>query len=362
MSLFKALFRLFPADSVQLEDFNTEIVAHVLQSDPNSTLAWLRDIDATSLSDVDALIVSTQEDLDALEMHQSGSRPDISIRLRNDQHRELIYIESKVGSIEGDQQLRRYAEHLARRPDTHRVLVYITRHYEPKENINVDTVQFVQKRWSDFYRFFEALPKRSDVLDELLHFMKEHNMSQTNQFTTVDLLSLVNFSRARKLMDATLWESVHKKFAKVCGKVSYKESAYTELRNHLRYVMSATYGQKGELEILLGYWLDQELVTDSPWVGVTYAVNPKAPNREQIILAFEDFIKRKQGTWESFDLADERAWGGIRRGKNLQMFLAEQDHVRVLTKFFEDIIDDVAEFKRQYPKLPWNTTQGREMG
>src|SRR5205814_371045 len=100
-----------------------------------------------------------------------------------------------------------------------RVLIYITRSYEPKENITVDTVQLVQKRWSDFYRFFKALPKRSDLLNELLHFMEEHNMSQTNQFTTVDLLSLVNFSRARKLMDATLWESVHAKFGVVCGKV-----------------------------------------------------------------------------------------------------------------------------------------------
>jgi hypothetical protein len=221
-------------------------------------------------------------------------------------------------------------------------------------------VQFVQKRWSDFYRFFKALPKRSDVLNELLHFMEEHNMSQTNQFTTVDLLSLGNFSRARKLMDATLWESVHKKFQKVCGKIIYKESAYTELRNNQRYVMFARYGQGTEFETLLGYWLDQELVTDSPWAGVTYHVNPKAPNREQIVSAFEDFIKRRQGTWESFDLGDEKAWGGICRGKNLQMFLAEQDHLRVLTKFFEDILDDVAEFRQQYPKLPWNITQGQE--
>jgi hypothetical protein len=74
MSLFKALLKLFPAGSVQLEDFNTEIVAHVLQRDPISTLAWLKDINVTSLSDMDALIVSTQDDLEALEMHQSGSR------------------------------------------------------------------------------------------------------------------------------------------------------------------------------------------------------------------------------------------------------------------------------------------------
>jgi hypothetical protein len=254
MSLFTSLLRVFPNASGELEDFHTEIVAHVLQSIPEETIRWLRDIGATNLPETDEMIVRTQEDLEALDMHSSGSRPDISIRLRRDALHQLIFLESKIGASEGNEQLRRYAEQLQRRTDVqNKTLVYITRDYEPKEDPKVHGVIFKQTRWSDFYNYFKALPARGDILNELLTFMEQHNMSESNQFTTIDLLSLVNFTKARKLMDATLFESVIKRFQQVCGQVSYKESAFTQLKNFRRYVMFTAYGKGRQFEILLGY-------------------------------------------------------------------------------------------------------------
>src|SRR5437870_4035119 len=101
MSLFDSLLRVFPNASGELEDFHTEIGAHVLESMPDEALGWLRDIGATDFPEADEMIIGTQEDLEALEMHSSGSRPDICIRLRRDMHRQLIYLESKIGASEG---------------------------------------------------------------------------------------------------------------------------------------------------------------------------------------------------------------------------------------------------------------------
>lgn len=100
MSLFLSLFRLAPGGAVSLEDFHTEIAAHIMRSLPDETLNWLREIGATSMTGFDDFVVTTQEELSALEFHESGSRPDIAVRLAKNGERELIYIESKIGSVE----------------------------------------------------------------------------------------------------------------------------------------------------------------------------------------------------------------------------------------------------------------------
>ncbi len=178
-------------------------------------------------------------------------------------------------------------------------------------------------------------------------------MAQTNQFTSIDLLALSNFSRARKLMDATMWESVQKKFINFVGKPFWKESAFTQLRNHGRYVMFSGFGPGHQFELLVGYWTDQDIITEPPWVGVTWHVNPKAAKRAEIVAAMEDYGRTSSGNWETFDLTDEKSWGGMSRGKVLTDFFGEEDHVKSITTMFEELLDEVADFKTRYPKLPW---------
>lgn len=357
MPLLRSLLRLFPAGAVPLEDFHTEVAAHVMKSLPDQTLTWLREIGATSVSGVDELVVTTQEELSALELHATGSRPDIAIRFAKGGERGLIYIESKVGSHEGHEQLSRYLDHLQTRPERKKALVFITRSYEPKEVAARPDVVFVQTRWSAFYRLFRQSTPKTELLTELLSFMEEHNMAQSNQFSSVDLLALSNFSRARKLMDATMWESVQKKFVAFSGKPFWKESAFTQLRNHGRYAMFAGFGPGHQFEVLLGYWTDQDIITEPPWVGVTWHVNPKAPKRAEIVAAMEDYVRTSTGKWEAFDLTDEKAWGGICSGKALTNFFGAEDHVKGITTMFEELLDDVADFKHRYPNLPWTPQQ-----
>jgi hypothetical protein len=357
MSLFRALLRLAPSGAVSLEDFHTEIAAHVMGSLRDNTLHWLREIRATSMTDPDDFIVTTQEELSALQLHESGSRPDIAIRLAKNSERELIYIESKIGSAEGYQQLARYLDHLEKRPEKRKALVFITRSYEPKEIQPRVGVTFVQARWSDFYRTFSRINPQPELLTELLKFMKEHNMSQSNKFTTIDLLAIRNFRDAQNLMDATMWESIHKRFTKFAGKIFYKESAITQLRKFYRYTMWAEFGPN-QFELLLGYWADQDTLTDSPWVGVSWHINPNAPARRDIVAAMEDFARSSVGKWEVFDLTDAKTWGGMCSGKDLTHFLEQTDHVKAITAFFDALLDDVEQFQQRYPKLLWRPHGG----
>ena len=151
--------------------------------------------------------------------------------------------------------------------------MFITRSYEPKKCVSTPGRAVCADAMVGFLQSIQPINPRMELLNELLHFMEEHNMSRANQLTTIDLLSLSNFSRARKLMDATLWESVHKRFLKIAPKTFWKESAFTQLKNHGRYVMTAGFNPGNQFELLLGYWVDTDIVTDSPWVGVTWHIN-----------------------------------------------------------------------------------------
>jgi hypothetical protein len=175
MSLFGKLIQLHSDEHRCLEDFHTEIVAHVLTSDFELTLQWLQKLGVTKLCEADEIAVSTQQRLEPIEgLHSFGSKPDITIRLRNGLRIEVVFIESKVGSQEGHGRLSRYMDQLRALPGVdQRSLIFITRDYEPKDDLSDGIVRFVSARWSHLYHFLRAVESPSDTIRELLKFMKE---------------------------------------------------------------------------------------------------------------------------------------------------------------------------------------------
>src|SRR5438046_8640086 len=232
MSLFAKLLQLHSDEHRRLEDFHTEIVAHVLASDSELTLRWLRKLGVTELHEADEIAVSTQQEFQPIErLHSFGSKPDITIRVRKESHVEAVFIESKVGSEESQGQLSKYIDQLrALLGVDQRSLVFITRDYEPKENLSDEIVRFFPARWSDFYHFLCTVESPSDAVRELLKFMQENNMAQSNRYTAIELLALTNHHRARSLMDATMWE----KWGRGLGRCGAQPAPPTKPRTHFR--------------------------------------------------------------------------------------------------------------------------------
>ena len=132
-SIFNSLLRLKSNfNIVPLEDFFTEIFAYMLKSSDALLCDWLNHFSIPHI-EYDNSSVSTQESFDALDEHLMGSKPDILIELSNKNRKQVLFIECKIGSVEGHDQLRRYAEQL---DDINNidlgVLIYITRDYEKK--------------------------------------------------------------------------------------------------------------------------------------------------------------------------------------------------------------------------------------
>jgi hypothetical protein len=352
VSLFTKLRRL---GSDQLEDFFTEIVAEVFRRHPDVLLSWLRSLNATEAQHPEEVSVETQTSLKPVLNHDTGSRPDIFISLKERNRFEWIYIESKIGSKQQENQLSNYADHLmSARELANRSLIYVTRDFEPAVVNARPGLAFKPTRWFEFYRHCQRFQSIGcELLTQMMLFMEENNMAIGNQFTPVHILALSNFQVARTLMDATLWGVVLKKLRSICGKTSEQSDADGELRKFNRYgIYSPSHKalKAAVLQVLIGYVMEENVKSGYPEVGVSIYVNPASRERPSAISAMEVFLKKKPG-WRADFSSTGKEWGGIHCFKSLGEFICADDHVDGITRHFESLLDDVAEFKNSNPKL-----------
>lgn len=364
----------------RVEDLFTEAIARLFERRPELCLSWLEDLDVitpVSVEDRRYIRVTTQKSFVALDDHDRGSRPDLIVKV----HRtiedtelkrvvEVVMIESKIGSWEGQDQLKRYAEHLSNESGTTKNLVYVTRAYDPKDEneilSGVDDVCFKQLRWHDFYRFLQTVEKDA-LIEEVVMFMEEQGMARSYLFSAIDVVAMSGVPRVFNLFDETLGGEVKTELESFAGnKLRPVTHTMWELRNHLRYSIRAPL-HGNDLFCDLGYQLGRveesahsSLLRTSadgyPAVYVFLEAQPGATAREASISAMKK-ISLNQG-WEAYNTDDPTGWAGVRRAKSLADLLSEKDHVAAVKTFFIESIGQLREeltaFKQKHPELPWS--------
>ena len=369
---------------MSLEDYFTEIFAYLLSTYPDLCLAWLDQSGILPTNENYSHInITTQRSFDALEDHQHSSRPDVVMWLSEggflaetiiEQHpdevpiqpTDVVFIESKIGSREGEDQLKRYAEQLSSVPDVrHRRLVYITRDYDPKDVKQIMSglqesdphVGFLPIRWHEFYRMLTdyrsaSLPG-SDLIQEVLLFMKQNGMSQINRLSAADVVVLSGMIKMLAFMRETLsgeFEARLREFSR--AKVSSGTYSLRQLENHDRYFVY-TY-MNPEFWVGGGFYLAQDEPDDYPWVSVALAVGPKHKSREAIINTMRSFAADCSGC-DPFDLDSPFAWSGLDWSIDLREVLTAEDHMAAARTHLLNALDDVARMREQYPDLPWGS-------
>lgn len=360
VALFSRLLNL-NTGSIPLEDFFTELVAYLFSTDKEILYSWLKNLNLLNINIYLDAYVSTQREFEPLDDHRLASRPDILIELVDTKSRSIIFIESKIGSQEGYEQLSRYAEILYGISGfQHKFLLYITRDFDPKDqedifkNISESTVQFRQLRWHQFYQFLKSQADTM-LVQEIVTFMDEYRMAHNNQFSSIDVIALANFTKSLKLMEETMWGEVSQRFEKVLGAIKQKSTALTQVQWHGRYLMTASM-PSGRWWCGLGFILKTSHLTDYPIVRLVLEVDPNSPRRAEIIEAMKDICE--QYGWRGYNLDSSKDWAGIVRDKSLQDFLSEEDHVVAIKGFFLQALDELEKIKDQYSKLPWVAIQG----
>jgi hypothetical protein len=273
----------------------------------------------------------------------------------------VVMIESKIGSWEGQEQLRRYAEHLDRMTGTRKTLVYITRAYDPKseEKILAGTrnANFRQLRWRDFYKFLQKSEKDA-LVEEVMLFMEEQGMSRSHRLSTIDLMALSGVPRAIEIFDETFGDEVKAELESFAGnKVNKREDfGLGQVRGNKRFIMIAFL--QGNLYCYTAYELDTP--DGYPEARVYLEASPtkdtKEGARKASVAAMRKLALRDE--WDSVGLDDPAGFLRVWCGRSLADFLHENDHIAAIKRFFIESIrqlrEELTEFKKENPDLPWN--------
>jgi hypothetical protein len=346
--IFNTLFRLkLKTSRDPLEDYLTEIFAHCLR---NNNKVWDEFIRAY-LPDLkeELLSLRTQLSFQSLEGHISGSKPDMIAFTENG----AIFIENKIASLEGNKQLRRYADHLKSQKSKHKkYLIYITRDHDPKDEKELDSrptehFQFIQIRW---YELFNTLKKidGDQIVNEMLLFMNQINIAMNNQFSPADLITLSNFVNVKKMMDESMGGKVNEYFSRF-GK-NKKETVSGGSFDHVgRYILKI---QGGNMWIGLGFWLESNEPREYLEVKVQIEISDKAADWAAKASSLQTISSNMEG-WGTYNLNVPKSWAGIYRAKSLQQIISTEDHIAEIQRFFLDALSDVEKMRAQHPELPW---------
>lgn len=362
MSLFERLQKNSAPEAQ--EDFFTKVVASLFESSPDLLFSWLKHIGlALDTQSYQIMRVKTQVSLPPLTNHDMGARPDITIKL-SDGHdqRDVIFIESKIGTLEHDNQLQRYADQLAASyPNAgQRILLYITRDLEPKdenyilENVHPPSqVTFKQLFWYEFCQFLQKQPFNT-LITEVTCFMKIKGMALDPKATEYSVVAASGMSRS--IMDWTLRSNVQAKFAQAFGPVTPLQlfaGEESRLRQWGEYCLYCGLDQERTWSCGLGYQLKNPCAAeaDESKLRMILLIAPNSPHRLPIIKAMKAI---SQGSdWHGIDL-ELSAWSGITRDYGLTDFLPMEKHIGEIQAQLLRMVDELIDIRRQYPGLPWN--------
>ncbi|AIQ62446.1 hypothetical protein PSTEL_04305 [Paenibacillus stellifer] len=134
-SVFSRLFRVLnSSNSHPHEDFLTEVFAEFL-CNQETMIDFIGNVLEIPVQEVKHSSIQTQVTFPALPHHQTDSRPDMVIRFYEGQKPYVLFIESKLGSQEGTDQLSRYADHLSVLANQGKkyYLIYLTQYADEKD-------------------------------------------------------------------------------------------------------------------------------------------------------------------------------------------------------------------------------------
>jgi len=351
MGYFTRLYRLLNQGYRELqEDFLTEIFAEALQDE-----ALLKSFCVTFLQlDIESLEqakVTTQLTFPKLPGHTTDSRPDCVIEFRRKSGKAVIFIESKLGSGEGQDQLARYAEHLAffksRGYETY--LLYLTQYFDPKEERTIFakgvTARFLAYRW---YQVYEWLNRHRDVYTcKVLEYMEEMQLNESRTFAPQDIYALQQMNRLQSMLDETFDGIVDETMSSLFGRPIGWSNRNVQLRDFNRYFKGSEQGNM--IWVHCGFEFTKD---DYPRAAVRLEVGPGSAKRKEVVAAMEWFLAGHP-EWNGEHIDSQQYWAKITVRRSMLHFLDEADHIAAMEKFFVEQLTALHEIKLQYPDLGW---------
>ncbi len=368
MSIFQRLIKFYSSASAigntktPLENFSTECLAGVLKSDENLLRDFVQyfEIETNStnleaetqvyykLGDGDFIDLEISADRDSFG-NSTGSRKNF-IDLEISGSDFCCFIEIKVNSKEGENQLSRYAKILKKKadlaPHLKPYLIYCTKWQEGEVVHPIKPIL-----WNDIAKFL-GQPKfsKSDLIQHFLKFLNQQGMSHNMNFSPKDLEFMGVFQDNLKRMNKYIDNRIVPILGKNCKRRDLEKSVndshcYAIKNQILKDVPSAVIGA--------GFDLTNQKLTISFWVS------------KKDYLNFDDHLNKISGLKKgkadedcgNFWTYSDANGASFGYGKHIALFMEFDDMEKEIRKWFEENWGKLKlDMKNTWPEYEWDET------
>lgn len=347
---FKRLYDLVKYSTTNpFEDYLTELVAPVFKNKKILT-SFIHKFIHKDFNDIDKIRVSTQKTYNKLLNHETDSRPDLVITFENKKGKHLIFLENKLGSEEGQFQLKRYYDHLQihQSKGYFTYLLYVTEKYDPKEEDKYSALgtQFHQIQWYQIYdwlKFFEE----DLYIEEVMRYMEVNELNKSRKFSPVDINALQNLYKLQSMLDDTLGGKLKHSFELLFGKPMQWINRAKQLRDYNRYVLFSD--QSDWKFVGCGFWFTDD---EYPDVSVFLEVSANCRNKDKLIKAIENFCL-EYPNWTFEGPEDDKDEFIVYVDHSLLNFLSEPDHIESVQNYIIERLEELHTLKAKFPELKW---------
>lgn len=253
MDLFNRLLRLrgHTEDKTPLEDFTTEILAGILNTNQEITRKFVQKILGLELEEDDYIVKPQSHH--KLE-NEANCIIDLEIRGKS----TICFIENKVNSREGHRQLERYNLVLNSYEEKYsqKYLIYCTKYLDEKPLTNH---KFKQLRWFEVAEFFQQF-KEDSLVKYFLEFLKSNDMAHELTLKEQDFIVFTNMQKTINFIKECLNGAKADFEANFStGKISSDKITLDQAINYDRlvYMYDKILPGKGWSEIKYGFRLSQ---------------------------------------------------------------------------------------------------------
>lgn len=325
-----------------LEDFTTEILAGILRSDQ------------TILNTFCTEILDLKKGYYSLETQKSYPGAYVDMVFYSDI--TLCFLENKVNSREGEDQLNKYYKILLNEKDNYKniYLRYCTK-YQDKKNAKDYSVSgksiFKQFQWQDIYYFLNKNYRKNSIIESFLGYLEEYDMKSINEFNIQEIAAINNLSQTLQKMESNINEIIPH-FEKTFGKAKNTSSSkFYQLQKYNRYTIYSSHvidstPQKWS-QILLAFSTGNK---NYPTVYIEIYCDKE---HSEYNLLKKELLKFEKNEDEFYVSTSDRGITGMFEAP-LSMFLASENQHEELQSWFIRSIDKINEFIKNTPFIPWS--------
>lgn len=313
-----------------LEDFTTECFAGVLQQHPlvlETFTDWLN-LPKGSYKVTTQCNHYLEEDMNCI------------IDLVLESNNVLCFIENKVNSKEGWEQLNRYTKVLDKQSNKQTFLKYCTKYVDCKKNKNHNFSQF---RWHELAKLIEIKHPENPLVIDFIQFLKRHQMTQDTSITTDTVIAMNKFLQTYEAMNfhvINALPSFKKQFPN--GEIE-KEDSIARIREHDRISRSIHRIFKENSkpsELMFAIYFEEVKIQTLIWVSIHH---PMAEKMEKRAIESGIFKTRKN------------EWGiGIYLDCKLYQFIENKNSDQEIKEWFENSFQVFRDFIDNNPDLEWD--------